>query len=90
MSCAFHAWQLVTTPTRPRPRRGMWRMLNRLHPKPATRVWACKDCGAQTEAPVSRRHEIMWRGRVKPGCLETQITIHDALGEGSEMFQVTP
>lgn len=26
---------------------------------------------------------------MKPGPLETQTTIHDALGEGSELFRVT-
>lgn len=90
MSCSFHAWELFTTSTRPRPRRGMRAKLNRLTPKPETRVWVCRDCGAVTEAPVSRRHEIQWRGRVKPGPLETQTTIHDVLGEGSELFRVTP
>lgn len=89
MSCNFHKWQLMTTPTRPRPRRGMWRPLNRMHPKPSTRVWVCQDCHAVTEAPVSRRHEIRWRGLPKPGPLETQVTIYDTLGEGSELFKIT-
>lgn len=90
MSCSFHAWHLVTRPTRPRPRTRMRLRLDKMHPKPTMRVWVCRDCGAQTEAPVSRRHEIQWSSLAKPGPLETQLTIHDVLGEGPELFRVAP
>ena len=67
--CDFCRWQLVnkTTESQVR-RRGRGR---------AVRQFCCAVCGRYLETPVSRRHEIQWRAKPKPGPLEDQLTIYD-------------
>ncbi len=70
--CDFCRWRLVKKTTE----RQALPVLNERH-RHATRVFRCEDCGRFVETPVSRRHEIQWRRKPKPGPLEDQLTIYD-------------
>jgi hypothetical protein len=70
--CDFCRWRLVskTTERQARP------LLDEPH-RHAHRIFRCDDCGNYAETPVSRRHEITWTTKPKPGPLEDQLTIYD-------------
>jgi hypothetical protein len=70
-NCGIHRWVLLTPPTRTERRTGV-------------RRWRCETCRRWTEAPVSRQHELRWKGKPRPGPMPDQITVYDVLGLTSE------
>lgn len=67
--CDFCTWQLVAKTTE--------RQAQPLFNVRPVRLFRCAVCGRHVETPVSRRHELVWTRKPKPGPLADQLTIYD-------------